>query len=417
MRWVLSLALMAALAVLAATVLGQNEGLVTLYGMGWRVDLSLNFFLLLWLLTVAVAILVIKAIESLSTLPQKARVWRLQGRERAAQKSLRDAFVLYWGGRYTRAAKDAEKAIAAGLATEDGRPDLDFIMLSQLMVAACAHEVSDKGRRDAALAQMAAVAGKGSASPAQEAAGLLKAKWLLEDREAEAALTHLNALPGGLARRVRALRLRLQAAQMARQPMEALRTARTLIKHKVFSDGAAQALRRTLAIEHLDLPRDASGVAQVWVTLEAPERGDVWVASRAATRLSELGGPSGAAQARQWLKPFWESAGAHSAAGRLALGVALMHARDGMETEWLALIEQSSEHFAQEPAYALALGFALLQCGQGAKAREHLEQAASAAELPVGARRMAWLALAQQAREQGDMPRSQLAFEEAAHLP
>ena len=44
-----------------------------------------------------------------------------------------------------------------------------------------------------------------------------------------------------------ALRLRLQASRLARQPMEALRTARLLAKHQAFSKVAAQGLLRSEA--------------------------------------------------------------------------------------------------------------------------------------------------------------------------
>ena len=41
--WIL---LLAVAAVVGATALGANDGLVTLFWMGWRVDFSLNLFLL-----------------------------------------------------------------------------------------------------------------------------------------------------------------------------------------------------------------------------------------------------------------------------------------------------------------------------------------------------------------------------------
>ena len=47
MRGVIWLLLLFAVAVVAATTLGPNDGLVTLYWGGWRTDLSLNLFVLL----------------------------------------------------------------------------------------------------------------------------------------------------------------------------------------------------------------------------------------------------------------------------------------------------------------------------------------------------------------------------------
>ena len=47
MRAVVWLLLLFAVAVVAATPLGTNDGLVSLYWRGWRTDLSLNLFVVL----------------------------------------------------------------------------------------------------------------------------------------------------------------------------------------------------------------------------------------------------------------------------------------------------------------------------------------------------------------------------------
>ena len=47
MRGVIWIVLLFAVAVVAATTLGTNDGLVTLYWRGWRTDFSLNLFLII----------------------------------------------------------------------------------------------------------------------------------------------------------------------------------------------------------------------------------------------------------------------------------------------------------------------------------------------------------------------------------
>ena len=47
MRSIIWLVLLCAVAVVAATTFGRNDGLVSLYWGGWRLDLSLNLFLAL----------------------------------------------------------------------------------------------------------------------------------------------------------------------------------------------------------------------------------------------------------------------------------------------------------------------------------------------------------------------------------
>src|SRR5690606_13862397 len=111
-------------------------------------------------------------------------------------------------------------------------------------------------------------------------------------------LRDLAELPPGVARRTQALRLRLNAARLANQPMEALRTARLLAKHQGFTADAAEGLLRTLAAETLRTARDPDQLRQLWLQLDAHDRADPMVVARAATRMAELGAP---AEARQWL--------------------------------------------------------------------------------------------------------------------
>ena len=47
MRGIVWLILLFVVAVVAATTLGSNDGIVSIYWSGWRTDLSLNFFVLL----------------------------------------------------------------------------------------------------------------------------------------------------------------------------------------------------------------------------------------------------------------------------------------------------------------------------------------------------------------------------------
>ncbi|WP_204316291.1 heme biosynthesis HemY N-terminal domain-containing protein, partial [Serratia marcescens] len=72
-----------ALAVVSALFFGSNDGLASFYFRSWRLDISLNLFLLLLVGSCFVLVTVIQTIESLTTLPKRAREWRLAQRERA----------------------------------------------------------------------------------------------------------------------------------------------------------------------------------------------------------------------------------------------------------------------------------------------------------------------------------------------
>ena len=111
MRAVIWFLLIFVVAVVAATALGTNDGLVTFYWGTWRLDMSLNLFLLLLLGTCVSLVALLQAFSALTTLPRRARQWRLARRDRSAQLALREALALYFGGRYSRAQKSAQRAL------------------------------------------------------------------------------------------------------------------------------------------------------------------------------------------------------------------------------------------------------------------------------------------------------------------
>jgi HemY protein len=84
------------------------------------------------------------------------------------------------------------------------------------------------------------------------------------------------------------LRLKLQAARPARQPQEALRTARQLIKHQGFSTVAAAGLVRSLAFESLETVHDVDQLRRLWMSLDPAARRDPFIAARAATAARAL---------------------------------------------------------------------------------------------------------------------------------
>ena len=84
MRGIVWLVLLFIVAVVAATTLGRNDGLVSIYFGAWRTDLSLNLFVLLVLAACAVLMAAARSINSLISLPQHAREWRQLRRERSS---------------------------------------------------------------------------------------------------------------------------------------------------------------------------------------------------------------------------------------------------------------------------------------------------------------------------------------------
>ncbi|MEO6407641.1 MAG: heme biosynthesis HemY N-terminal domain-containing protein [Burkholderiaceae bacterium] len=414
MRSVVWLVLLSVVAVVAATTLGSNDGLVTFYRSDWRFDLSLNLFILLLIGTCFALVTVIQAIDALVGLPRRAREWRVARRDRNAQSALRDALAQYFGGRYNRAQKSAQRALAIQSDTPELAQDNEFTVLARLLAAGSAHRMQDRTSRDEQLRHALELSHRSAAArSAEEGARLLAAEWALDDRDAPRALELLAELPVGVARRTHALRLKLQAARFGRQPQEALKTARLLAKHQGFSKIAAQGLLRSLAFETLASAHDIDQLRRIWQQFDPLERRDPFVAARAASSAARL---DASEEARGWLRPFWDRLGELGDEERAAVCEGLVHAVDGIGADWLARLEAAAQAFPRDGAVALAVGSALAERQLWGKARTLVEQAASDAALPVAVRRKAWLQLALLATRQGEADNAARCFEAAARL-
>ncbi|MCU0929142.1 MAG: heme biosynthesis protein HemY [Burkholderiaceae bacterium] len=413
MRFVVWLVVLSVVAAVAATMLGRNDGWVSLYWGGWRLEFSLNLFVLGVAATCVVLVLAMQALSSLATLPRRSREWRALRHERAAHAALREALGEYLGARYTRSNKAAQRSLAIEQARPDQHADRDLQVLAHLLSAASLHRLQDRRLRDEQMQRARALRRVGPARVGDDGALLLAAEWAVDDLDPGRALELLAELPPGVARRTQALRLRLQAQRLAAQSLEALRTARLLAKHQGFTPLAARGLLRTLALQALGDARDVDQLQRVWQQLEPADRADPHVAAHAARRAAAFGRP---ALARTWLKPSWEALARLDADEREQLALALIDAVEGIGTEWLPWLESALDAHPGEPALVAAAGVAFAERLLWGKAAGPLEQAARAPLLAASARRRAWRTLAVLATEQGDADRAAACERAAAAL-
>jgi HemY protein len=404
--------LLFAVAVVAATTLGTNDGLVSVAGGGWRADLSLNLFVLIILGACFLVMGAVRAVDSLLTLPTRAAEWRALQRERAAQRALREAYLEYDSARYLRAQRAAERVLGFTRG-EPPVPEADEIsLLALLVLASSLHRLQDREGRQRALEQALALTGRARGRPGADAALLRAAEWSLEDRDATTAQRLLESLPPGVSRRTHALRLRLQAARLAAQPAEALKTARLLAKHQAFPAAATQGLLRTLCAQVVDAAHDADQLRQAWSTLEAAERRDPLVVAHAVRRAARLGA---LADGRAWARPVWDRMVELSSEERSALALAFCECIEGIGQDWLAPMEQALSAVPADAAIAAAVGMTFAGRGLWGKAAAPLERSARAAQVPGDVRRRAWRLLAEAARGAGDEARA-LACEQQASI-
>jgi len=152
-RGAIWLVLLFAAATVAALTLGDNKALVSFFYGTYRVDLSLNLFLIGALIATFAMMLVIKALDSLITLPTRAKEWRALKRERAAQAALREAMSEHFAGRFNRAHKAAQRALAIQAGTDELAGDRELRVLAHLLAARSLHRVQDRSGRDQLLRQ------------------------------------------------------------------------------------------------------------------------------------------------------------------------------------------------------------------------------------------------------------------------
>ena len=412
MRVVVWIVLLFTVAVVAATTLGRNDGIVTIYWSGWRTDLSLNLFVVLLVGFCILLTMASQALYSMTTLPRRAGEWRALRKERVAQAALREALSEYFSARYGRAQKAALRALEVQADAAPLKPDAEFTVLAHLLAAASAHRLQDRARRDALAARALPRSGR-ITTRADDGARLLAAEWALDDRDAARASALLNELPPGVARRTQALRLKLLASRLERDPMTALHTARLLAKHGAFSPTAAQGLLRTITHEAIDATHDMQQLRRVWDQLESADRRDAFVAARAAQRAAKLGAPD---EGRAWLRPFWERLTELGRDEREQVALALIDARDGLGNDWLPRLENALLGFAHESAVVAAVASAFAERRLWGKAGKLLEQTAAAVALPAALRRRAWRQLAELARAESDGERAQRCEQAAAAL-
>ena len=425
MRAALWLVGLFAAAVALALFAGDNEGTVTVFWPPHRVDLSVNLALLLLVGLFVLLHLALRALSAVFELPRQARRWRAQQRERATHAMLLDAFTQFSAGRFLRARKAAEGALAREQALQgagDAPPHaLALRTLAHMTVAESAHALQDQATRDAHFDQaLDTAASRGAAAELREGVLLRATRWSLHDHDPAGALARLDELPTGANRRTAALRLKLKAARQAGRIAEAMDTARLLAKHRAFAPEAARSLVRSLAAELIGRAHDAGQLQAVWDSLDAAERTMPELALRAGQRLQTLGGDP--ATVREWLKPVWDDMLAlpesFDDAHRARLARVLEAGMAGGETDtsdqaWLGRLEAAAQANPRDATLQYLAGMACLHRGLWGRAQMLLAQAARSLE-DEGLRRAAWRALAELAEQRGDAGAAADAWKRAA---
>ena len=419
--WILALF---GVAVALALFAGNNQGTVTVFWPPHRVDMSVNLVVMSSLVAMLVAYLAVRAMTGLFDLPRQARQWRAQQKERSMHAALLDSMSQLVAGRFLRARKAAESALqqqqSLRFSADLPAHAAHLSALAHLLAAESAQALQDKASRDKHLQLALSSPASGHMAPeTREGTQLRAARWALEDRDANAAFKILSELPQGVARRTLALRLKLRAARLSGQHLQALETSRLLAKHRAFSPLAAQSMARSLATELINGAHDVSQLQALWGKLDAAERLMPEVAVLAAQRLITLEGD--ATVARTWLLPIWERMAEHPAAfvqnhgdiWRVRLVRALESSLDTLDAPWLARLESLQIKHPHIPDLQYLVAMACMKRQLWGKAQQLMSQAVQSLSDPA-LLRSGWRVLAQLAEQRGDSSAALQAWRKAA---
>ncbi len=277
MRFFLWILTLFATAIGVAVLARFNPGNVVLFYPPYRIDVSLNFFLLALAAAFLLLLTIVNAVRATMALPRRVAEYRATRQLRESSRALQDALRSYLEGRYGRAEKSAARA--AELPEHAG--------LAALIAARAAQRVQEPARRDKWLASAAA-------DPSVRTARLMSTVELLseDNKEAEAALAALHELNSNGIRHAQALRLALKVNQTTRNWAEVLRLVRLLDKHHALHPTLSRRLR-DLAYEAM-LPKaaeDLEALRKLWSTVPNADRHSVAVAVLAANAFVTAGRP------------------------------------------------------------------------------------------------------------------------------
>jgi HemY protein len=291
MRWVFWLLGLFALAVAVALGLRFNSGYVLLVSPPYRVELSLNLFLLAALAALGAGYLLLRFLLGAIELPARVREFRARRRREQTRNELIEALRAFFEGRYGR----AEKAAATVIESDD------LPALGAVLAARAAHELRAYDRRDEYLARA------GERAPADTAMRVIaEAELLLGQHRFQEALLALKALPH---KHTAGLRLELRAQQQAKNWEQTLPLIDQLTRRGVFDAAQAAQLRRYAQIESVRRRAlDPYSLEDYWQKVPAEQKRDPKVAAAAAQAFTLLGGGERAARIiEEALDREWDS--------------------------------------------------------------------------------------------------------------
>ncbi|WP_296633882.1 heme biosynthesis HemY N-terminal domain-containing protein [Thiobacillus sp. SCN 63-57] len=274
MRWLISLLIVAVLAVALAMAGRYDPGYVVLVYPPWRMEISFIGFVLAVVGMIVGGIVLLRLAMLTLNLPSIVR----EQRERRAARKRDENFVgglrAYAEYRY----QDAEQSLGQWLGDEAR------IGLARVLAARAAQEMRAVAQRERHIQEA-------TEHGAELAAQLFEAEARLDAKDATAALVAINRAKEMAPQHTALLRLELKARQMTGQWDEAERLLDALIRSNALEPGVAAQSRRMVYAENLKRrAEDDRGLLEYWKKIPADFKADPWVARAGARAFMQRGG-------------------------------------------------------------------------------------------------------------------------------
>ncbi len=286
--------LLAAAAVGIALAVRLTSGYALFVSPPYRVELSLNVFLLLLVVAFLLLYAGVRLVRRAVALPREVRALRKRQQAERAHQRQDAAVVALLEGRYGRARRFAEEALEVPQSSG----------LAALVAARAAIETRDfdaaqrlLGRADAQVPSLTV--------PRL----MLEAEMRLDQGQAVEALAILQKLRKDAGLHTAALRLELRALQVAGRHAEIPPLVDQLVKRQVYGPDEAELVRAAAHAAELEARRhDAAGVRAYWNRLPEADQRLPRVARAAAASFLALGGDREAADIiARALERNWDS--------------------------------------------------------------------------------------------------------------
>jgi HemY protein len=282
MRVLFAFLLLGALAVLAALLFKLNTGYALFVAPPYRVEISLNAFIVLVVVGFVVLYLVLRLAGRIAKLPAEVRESRRRRNLERARNKQDAAVVALLEGRYGKARQFAEESLAIPQSTG----------LPALLGARAAVDMREFAQAEALLARPDA-----AVSSLTVPRLMLEAEMALAQDQPGVALDKLAELRREAGLHTAALRLEVRALTAARRFADIPPIVDQLVKRKVYDTEQGDLLRATAHAEALVAHRhDAGGLRAYWNRLSDTERTNPKVARAGATAFLALGGDREAAE-------------------------------------------------------------------------------------------------------------------------